>query len=188
MIRLFIKACKAFAGSTDIEDPALVPNSDDLPCARCPRCKSPHKMARNGSYRRRYVTVVGGEVLSTLIKVSLVRCRSCGSAHALLPSTVVPCSPFSTVFISRLIIDRLDLRFSSIAMLCEHYQIAVHTYYRIYDRFSACVRVAYGIMAGKGAVRDAACLLSRPCQQAAQGLLSAFFERTGTSFCQPRGP
>jgi hypothetical protein len=105
-----------------------------------------------------------------------------------LPSTVVPHSPFSIVFISSLIIDRLDGRFSSIALLCEHYQVAVHTYYRIYKRFSACVRITYGILAGTGSIRGVACKLKKPCQEAADALLCAFFEKTGTSFCQPRGP
>jgi hypothetical protein len=145
-------------------------------------------LAKNGSYKRRYVTMIGDVVYSTIIKVALARCTSCGKAHALLPSTVVPYSSFSIVFISHLIIDRLDKRFSSVSALCEHYEIAIHTYYRIYNRFSACVKIAYGILADEDCMRSAAHTLLQPCLEAAYRLMGDFFEKTGTSFCQPRGP
>jgi len=188
MIRVFVQACKALTSGKDMKDPALGPIRPGLPKTCCPRCKSSFMIRKNGSYRRHYVSIVEGAVVSTVIRIALVHCKSCSSSHALLPLTVIPRSPFSLIFIAHLITDKLDGRFASIALLCEHYGIAVNTYYRIYERFASCVKIACGIMAGTTSMRDVARILLLPCNEAAGELLCSFFENTNTSFCQPRAP
>jgi hypothetical protein len=187
MIRVFVQACKALTQGGKPDDPALGPICPDLGKNRCPRCRSPH-LKSNGSYKRQYVTIDKGAVFSTVITVFLARCKSCGSAHALLSSMVVPYSPFSVIFIANLIMDRLEGRFPSIEALCEHYGIAVSTYYRVHGRFCSSVKIACGIMSGSGRMRELACILSGSFPDTARSFLASFFEQTNTSFCQPRAP
>jgi hypothetical protein len=145
-------------------------------------------MSAHGSYRRNFTYVKDDTVIDALIDIRRLSCASCGKTHAVLPGAVVPHSPFSVRFIALLIIDWLQQRYPSVEQLCAHYRIVVNTFYRLKERFEHCVRLAYGLVAGKGVQCEVARILAGVNMHASDELLSEFFKLTNTSFCQSRGP
>jgi len=186
MLRLFRSACKDLSVG-NLDTLALGGSECDLSKARCPSCRSPFLIGHS-SYRRNFTYIKDGIVIDATIDIRRLRCCSCGRTHALLPSAVIPHSPFSVRLVASIIIDYLEHSFSSIEELCVRYGIAVNTFYRIRRRFEHCVRLACGLMPHVVGARQAAGVLAGPCTVAADGLLSGFFRLTGTSFCQGRGP
>jgi glutaredoxin len=164
----------------------------DLAKASCPHCKATGSLSAHATYKRNYISVdgvdVGRGIAETVIKITRLKCPSCKKTHAALPLTVVPYSPFSVSFIAHLLIDHDRRRFPSIEKLCEHYRIAVNTFYRPAERFKSCVGLAQGVACGKDAMWSTARMLASGAIETADAFLSAFFKMTGQSFCQSRSP
>jgi transposase-like protein len=188
MLRAFKRVCKGLKDGSEDGGPALAPIAYDAARLDCPKCRARRSMVAHGSYRRHYVSIDQGVVSDTLIEVLRLRCASCKSTHALMPPTVIPYCVFSLCFIAALICDRSSHRFSSIETLCAHYEIAISTFYRMSRRFGACVRLASGACADAFDVARIARLLKGRYTDAADGLLSGFFDLCATSFCQSRSP
>jgi transposase-like protein len=188
MLRAFKRVCKGLKDGSKNVDPAFEPIVWDGAELNCPKCKARRSMVAHGSYHRHYVSIDQGVVSDTLIEILRLRCTSCKSTHALPPPTVIPYCVFSLSFIAALICDWADNRFSSIEALCACYKIAISTFYRMSRRFGACARLALGASAGVGDTARIARLLKGGYTDAADRLLSAFFDLCATSFCQARSP
>ena len=186
MIRAFLRVCKASEGGA-FSDPAFRPVGYDADRMHCPGCGSRGTLAPHAGYSRHYVSMEGDAVTDTLIEVARLRCSSCGTTHAVLPLTAVPRSVFSVLFIASLIADHINRRFPGVESLCAHYGVAVNTFYRIRGRFLSCVRIVSGILAA-GPEASAAAAAITGGLESADAFLASFFELTGTSFCEPRGP
>jgi transposase-like protein len=182
-----MSVCKNLLGNS-LDAVALEPVDLDLEKARCPSCKARGRLAYHSAYRRWFIHILDGVITRARIWVKRLKCTSCNRTHALLPEAAIPHSPFSVCFVASLITDWKDHRYRSIERLCEHYGIATTTFYRIRRRFSSCVKIAWGLVAGKDRESKAAHILSGGDVHAADGLLEAFFKKTNTSFCQPRPP
>jgi transposase-like protein len=189
MLRAFIKVCKDLDAGYD---PTLVSVEIDLAKASCPHCKATGSLSTHATYKRNYISAegadVGGGIVESVIEITRLKCPSCKKTHAVLPLTVVPYSPFSVSFIAQVLIDCDRRCFPSIEKLCEHYRIAVSTFYRLAERFKSCVGLAMGAACGKDAMWDTARMLTSGAIKATDAFLSAFFEMTGRSFCQSRSP
>jgi glutaredoxin len=189
MLRAFIKVCKNLDAGCD---PALTSVRIDLAKASCPHCKATGSLSTHATYKRNYISTdgadAGGGISGAVIEITRLKCPSCKKTHAALPLTVVPYSPFSVSFIAHLLIDHDRRRFFSIEKLCEHYGIAVNTFYRLAERFKSCVALAMGVACGHDALWDIARMLASGATEAADTFLSAFFEMAGLSFCQSRSP
>ena len=118
-------------------------------------------------------------------------CISCRHSHALLPSSIVPYSSYSLVFLISLLYARITGKFPSVSSLCEHFDISESTYYRIKKRFVLDLNFL------RKAIHTLTQVLERITAPAFITLLSSmdpailheslslFFLSTGHSFLQP---
>lgn len=187
MLRAFKEVCKDL-NSDSIGDVALSPLSLDYTKVVCPHCKTKSSFVYHGKYCRHYVSISSGKTKDELIVITRLRCISCKTTHGVLPFTAVPRSVFSVRFIAWLILDWQKHTFSSIEKLCEHYSIALHTFYRLRKCFAACVKLALGITGHLAHISHVAHILTGSDVSAANDFLATFFEQTNISFCQGRGP
>jgi hypothetical protein len=187
MIRLLLRICKDLSVA-DVDMAALRVLDVDAARLSCPTCKAVGQMIRHEDYERHFVFMDGDVVTDKLITVRRVRCESCGATHALLPLAVIPYKPFSIRLIARIITDALEHAHPSIEALCEHYGIAVNTFYRMRTCFESCVRIARGIVAGKDTMREMAREMLEGDASKLDCILAAFLDDTGMSFCQSRSP
>jgi hypothetical protein len=193
MIRAFLNVCKRLDdddldGIDTIDSFATNGTKIALAQAICSKCGAELGTDVHAHYQRHYVHIKDGQVTDTLLDVIRLKCSSCDKTHALLPLGVIPYSVFSIRFIALLIIDWRNERFSSVECLCEHYQIATNTFYRIKKRFKACVVLVVGMIDANGKMLAIAKTIAEKGIRAADLLLSGFFDKTAKSFCQVRGP
>lgn len=148
----------------------------------CPCCGAPSsQLHKDGNYQRSLVCYEHGKVIPHTIVIACVECSSCGHSHALLPSMIIPYSSFSLKFILSLLYERIRGSFSSVSGLCEHFQISIATFYRIYNCFlqdGFHLDNFYGIGA-KATFSYISADISRHV------LLEKFFRTMGYSFLQP---
>ena len=188
MIRLFSKLCKCFKQISSENDMSIFDEHmknisvDDLVC---PSCGAKHALSVFAYYKRHLVTYDNNEVHDNIITISRYLCSSCGHTHAILPSVIVPYMSFSFNFIVSIIHDYLVHKFNSIEAMCEHYCIAISTFYRILSKFKEHKCLWLGILEDK--------LI--PNLSFLQTIISStfieieifiinFFNRTGLSFFQ----
>lgn len=151
MIRLFLTLCKCFQ-ITKKEDDYLSYQlfsenavMDELPCGY-PGCPSTGSYTSAGSYTRSLICYTDGKVGRHSICVARMECRSCGHTHALLPSVIIPYSPFSFHFIISLLYDFITHKYDDTVSLCTHYDISISTLYRIRRRFLDDKKRMLGLM------------------------------------------
>jgi transposase-like protein len=183
MLRAFMSICKSLKAD-DLDALALAPVNCDLSVVVCPHCKARGSLDAHDSYKRNIVYLKDDAAAETRIVIRRLICKSCDKTHALLPEGVVPYSPFSVRFIARIIIDWIKQRFSSIEGLCEHYRIALNTFYRLRKRFLDCVMIALGVTGTKDKAVKVASLLLSDDLPAVDSFLEMFFKLTNRSFCQ----
>lgn len=188
MISLFSELCKcfkqiSFENEINIFDEYMTAiNIDDLVC---PFCGSKHTLSTFASYIRHLVTYDNNEVHNNIITISRYICSSCGHTHAILPSVIVPYLSFSFKFTVSVIHDYLVRKFNSVEAMCEHYDIAISTFYRILSKFKEHKQLWLGLLEDK--------LISS--LNFVQGIINStfieieafiinFFDRTGLSFFQ----
>lgn len=149
MIRLFSKLCKCFKQISFKNDLFIFNeyiNSVDIHALVCPNCSAKHSISLFSSYYRHFVTYDEGVPTDNLIRIPRYICSSCNSTHALLPAVIIPYMSFSFNFTISLIYSYLTHRFSSISALCEHYQIAISTFYRIFKNFKLHKQLWLGLL------------------------------------------
>lgn len=139
MIRLFLPLCKCFHKIKNLSETnayaIFYRQIYDEPKS-CPYCGAVSSdFHKNGQYLRNFVSYEHNQVISSTINVRCVACSSCGHSHALLPSMLIPYSSFSIKFIITLLYYHIRRKFSSVSSLCEHFQISIATFYRIYKCF-----------------------------------------------------
>lgn len=185
MIRLFLHVCKCFhkiknLSETDGYQILSRQIYDNL--KRCPHCGAPSsKFHKDGEYLRNFVSYEHNKVVSCTITVKCVECSSCGHSHALLPSMIIPYSSFSVKFILALLSHYVRGNFTSVASLCEHFQISIATFYRIYKCF-----LQDGLYLDKVLKISAGSLFSSEEKEPwGHAILEKFFQCLGYSFLQP---
>lgn len=115
----------------------------------CPFCGAKHSLSLFASYKRNLVTYDNNKVQDNIITISRYLCSSCGHTHAILPSVIVPYMSFSFKFTLSIIHDYLVSKFNSVEAMCEHYGIAISTFYRILKRFKEHKRLWLGLLEDK---------------------------------------
>jgi len=152
MIRLFSQLCKyfkhiSFENEMNIFDEHMKTISIDN--LVCPFCEAKHALSLFASYKRHFVTYYDNKVHNNTITISRYICSSCGHTHAILPSVIVPYMSFSFKFIVSIIHDYLLHKFSSVEVMCEHYCIAISTFYRILRKFKEHKQLWLGLLKDK---------------------------------------
>jgi len=152
MIRLFSILCKGFKGISfeneiNIYDKQMKTlNTEAL---TCPICGAKHSLSLFAYYKRHLVTYDNNTPKDNIITISRYICSSCGHTHAILPSVIVPYMSFSFKFTVSLIHDYLVHKYHSVDAMCEHYEIAITTFYRILNKFKIHKQLWLGLLEDK---------------------------------------
>jgi len=188
MIRLFSKLCKYFKvisseNEKNIFDVHMKTISTDT--LVCPFCGAKHALSPFASYKRHLVTYDNNEVQDNIITISRYMCSSCGHTHALLPSVIVPYMSFSFKFIVSIVHDYLVHKFNSVEDMCEHYAIAISTFYRIVRKFKEHKKLWLGLLEDKlsSNLSFVQNIINNTFKDL-EDFLMEFFNRNGLSFFQ----
>lgn len=152
MIRLFSQLCKCFK-QISFEEEIITFNkyvsSVNIEALVCPFCGAKHALSPFASYKRHLVTYNKNTAQDNIIIISRYVCSSCKRTHALLPSVIVPYLSFSFKFTVSLIHDYLVHKYHSVEAMCEHYGIAISTFYRILKTFKEHKQIWLGLLKDK---------------------------------------
>lgn len=152
MIRLFSQLCKCYK-QISFENEINIFNEHmkmlSIEALVCPFCGAKHTLSTFASYIRHLVTYDNNEVHNNIITISRYICSSCGHTHAILPSVIVPYLSFSFKFTVSVIHDYLVRKFNSVEAMCEHYDIAISTFYRILHKFKEHKQLWLGLLEDK---------------------------------------
>lgn len=149
MIRLFSQLCKcfkqiSFQNEINIFDEHI--KTLNIEVLVCPFCGAKHALSSFASYQRHLVTYDNNAAQDNILIIPRYICSSCGRTHALLPSVIVPYMSFSFKFTVSLIHDYLVRKYHSVEAMCEHYGIAISTFYRILKKFKEDKQLWLGIL------------------------------------------
>lgn len=152
MIRLFSQLCKcfkqiSFENEINIFDEHM--KKLNIEVLVCPFCGAKHAVSSFASYKRHLVTYDNNAAQDNILIIPRYICSSCGRTHALLPSVIVPYMSFSFKFTVSLIHDYLVHKYHSVEAMCEHYGIAISTFYRILKKFKEDKQLWLGILEDK---------------------------------------
>lgn len=155
---------------------------DDLVC---PFCGAKHALSPFAYYKRHLVTYDNNEVHNNILIISRYICASCGHTHAILPSVIVPYISFSFKFIVSIIHDYLICKFNSVQVMCEHYCIAISTFYRILRKFKEHKKLWLGLLEDKHTsnLNFVQNILNNTFKEL-EDFLIKFFKGNGSSFFQ----
>jgi ribosomal protein S27AE len=152
--------------------------------ARCPKCGAAGKLSPHGDYTRYLISFEYKQVIERLVEPLRFYCASCKLTHALLPDIITPFSPYSLRFKLAALVAYYD-RDTSVAMVCENFNIAVSTLYVWKER----------LLEHKDLMLGALISLKTPAVAFLSGLLKSsnlsklldgFFRRYAFSFLQNR--
>jgi transposase-like protein len=149
MIRLFSQLCKcfkqiSFQNEINIFDEHI--KTLNIEVLVCPFCGAKHALSSFASYQRHLVTYDNNAAQDNILIIPRYICSSCGRTHAFLPSVIVPYMSFSFKFTVSLIHDYLVRKYHSVEAMCEHYGIAISTFYRILKKFKEDKQLWLGIL------------------------------------------
>lgn len=152
MIRLFSQLCKcfkqiSFENEINIFDEHM--KTLNIEVLVCPFCGAKHALSSFASYKRHLVTYDNNAAQDNILIIPRYICSSCGRTHAILPSVIVPYMSFSFKFTVSLIHDYLVHKYHSVEAMCEHYGIAISTFYRILKKFKEDKQLWLGILEDK---------------------------------------
>lgn len=157
-------------------------NADDLVCSFC---GAKHSLSFFASYERHLVIYCDGAASDNIITISRYICSSCNRTHAILPSVIIPYISFSFHFTVSIIYDYLVHTFASVELMCEHYGIAITTFYRILKSFKEHKKLWLGLM--EDAIKsdlDFVVNINKSSFLDNEVFLYEFFSKTALSFLQ----
>jgi len=152
MIRLISQLCKRIK-QISFKNEIIAFNkyvsSVNIDTLVCPFCGAKHALSPFASYKRHLVTYDNNTAQDNIIIIHRYICSSCKRTHALLPPVIVPYMSFSFKFTVSLIHDYLVHKYHSVEAMCEHYGIAISTFYRILKKFKEHKQIWLGLLEDK---------------------------------------
>jgi len=145
----------------------------------CPNCKAVGWFRQIQPYERFLISVEGGRRCDASVLVPRFQCESCGRTHAVLPDVLIPFGSYSLRFVLTVLAAYLK-RSSTVAGLCEYWQISVSTLYAWIHLFDEHYNAWCGVLER----------IRWICQKALEAVSSAeafpgvFFSRFAFSFLQ----
>jgi len=68
-----------------------MPTVQDVKNCKCPKCpREINTFVSHGKYERNLSIILNDEIINTKVAVTRVKCKGCGSTHAILPHFIVP--------------------------------------------------------------------------------------------------
>jgi len=188
MIRLFSQLCKCFkqiSFKNEITAFDKYISSLNIETLVCPFCGAKHSISSFASYKRHLVTYDNNTAQDNMIIILRYICSSCGHTHALLPSVIVPYSSFSFKFTISLIHDYLAHKYHSVEAMCEHYGIAISTFYRILNKLKEHKQIWLGLLEDKliSNLSFVQHIINSTFDEI-ENFIIQFFKRNGSSFFQ----
>ncbi len=193
MIRLFLDLCKCFQKIKNNNDYQIYidyKNSVAHKAIPCPfdSCSATGSYYSCGSYTRTLICYINDSVERYEIVIDRVECVSCEHSHAVLPSVIIPYSPFSFHFVVSLLYDYITHKYCTVSELCLKYDISISTLYRIYNRFIEDRKLMIGMMeaASKTALQFLENLANSDFYIDIDYILYDFYKKYRVSFLQAR--
>ena len=188
MIRLFSQLCKcfkqiSFENEINIFDEHM--KTLNIEVLVCPFCGAKRALSSFASYKRHLVTYDNNTAQDNIIIIHRYICSSCGHTHALLPSVIVPYISFGFKFTVYLIHDYLVHKYHSVEAMCEHYGIAISTFYRILNKFKKHKQVWLGLLEDKliSNLNFVQHIINSSFDEI-EDFIKQFFKQNGSSFFQ----
>lgn len=111
----------------------------------CPYCGAKGSMKLHDSYSRYMVTLKENKPVTESLRVSRVKCISCGHTHALLPEMLIPYSSYSLRFVLS-VLEAYILHAHTVEDICEVYQISHSTLYVFRNLFLSHKQMILGLL------------------------------------------
>ncbi len=188
MIRLISQLCKcikqiSFENEITAFDKYV--SSVNIETLVCPFCGAKHSLSLFASYKRHLVTYDNNTAQDNIIIIPRYICSSCERTHALLPSVIVPYMSFSFKFTLYLIHDYFVHKYHSVEAMCEHYGIAISTFYRILKKFKEHKQMWLGLLEDQliSNLSFVQHIINRSFDET-EDFIIQFFKQNGSSFFQ----
>jgi len=141
----------------------------------CPSCCAPRSLKRHGKYERYLLVSEQGQLTWLQTPIIRIRCRSCGSTHALLPADVVAYCQYSLPVLI-ILLSQILLESASVPQVAQQYQCPIWSVYLVLRRYEQCLaRIGLVLYELGCQPTDKQCFTSREClRQISQGDLTAF--------------
>ena len=181
MIRALAILCKL--NSIKLSDKQLFDmclSHPDLTHQVCPCCGSCSNHSIYSSYKRTMITFSGGHRTNLEVSIPRIKCH-CGHTHAIIPDVLIPYGSYSLRFIL-IVLFKYLVRSSSIAELCDKYQISRSTLYEWIHLFIH----HFNLWIGKIGEIKSLCLSAIRTIRTFEGFPNHFFRSFRHSFMQPR--
>jgi transposase-like protein len=183
MIRLFTTLCKSLL--ENLNDVAIFNEAAGAfrhYDKKCPHCGASGKLSPYGNYSRFLVSYEDEMVVESRVSPLRFECASCGATHALLPSILIPYSPYSLRFKLTVLTAYFE-RNMTVAAICERFKIAVSTLYSWKESLLEHKELLLGIIESQ---KESAITFLRNLANAAclSDYLRSFFHRYAFSFMQ----
>lgn len=106
----------------------------DVSKCKCPNCGANGSMIRHAYYLRFIISFFTGCFTTKRLKILRVKCKSCGSTHAILPGDTIPYKQFDySSFIS--ILEKYFSNQLTVYQLSKEYKVSFQTIYSFIDTF-----------------------------------------------------
>ena len=113
--------------------------------AVCPSCNSSGNCRTHKTYDRYLVDYHHGRIETSVLKVTVIHCDSCGHYHAILPDVIIPYRTYSLLFILT-VLDRYFSKQQTVRELCRSFEIEPPLLYRWITLFLQHRRLWLGIL------------------------------------------
>lgn len=97
----------------------------------CPKCGAKDSMIRHAYYERNVISIINAVMIYRRLKILRVKCKSCGSTHAILPSDIIPYKQFD---------------YSSFITILENYFSDAQSGYELSTKFNVCFQTIYAFI------------------------------------------
>ncbi|MCD5415085.1 MAG: DUF6431 domain-containing protein [Clostridiales bacterium] len=104
----------------------------------CPKCQSKHYWVRHATYGRNVVLVENYVFVEMKMEILRLKCNSCKSTHAILPSAIIPYCIYSLACIFKIITEHY-LKKNSVICIAKKYKISFQLIYHFLKLFSSFI-------------------------------------------------
>lgn len=120
----------------------------------CPVCKAKGLFVYHGYYLRNAICRIDGIIIDSKVPIERLRCKSCGTTHAVLSYAFIPYQSYTLRFYLNILSDKASNAFSSIEKLCLAYLMGINTYYRMKGCFANHLSLFLGASATTDEMQD----------------------------------
>jgi len=111
----------------NLEIQEYMPVSNDVKDCKCPKCNRKfNTFVSHGSYRRNLSIFLNDKIINTKVAVTRVKCKGCGSTHAILPHFIVPYKIMASPSIINIVSEATK---TAVLLVAEKFKISYQIIY-----------------------------------------------------------